>query len=153
MGWFHGFKLHLICNSEGELCDYLITPGNVDDRKPVEKMSKNIRGKMVGDKGYISQKLTESLLQRGLHLITGLRSNMKNRLILLKDYILLRKRSIIETVFGQMKNVLQIKHTRHRSIVNGFTNILAALTAFCFYPNKPKIRLNKDNTRLLKQNP
>ena len=87
MGWFYGFKLHLICDDLGNLCDCLITPGNIDDRQTVEKISKNV-------KGYISQKLTETLLQRGLHLITSLRSNMKNRLILLQDMILLRKRSL-----------------------------------------------------------
>ncbi len=153
MGWFYGFKLHLICDAEGNLCDCLITPGNVDDRKHVEKMSKNVKGKMFGDKGYISRKLVESLLQRGLHLITSLRSNMKQHLILLKDKILLRKRSLIETLFGQMKNVFQLQHTRHRSPTNGCANIVAALIAFCFHPNKPKMRLKPDEINILGQEP
>ncbi len=153
MGWFYGFKLHLICNAQGELCDCCITPGNVDDRQPVEKISKNVKGKMFGDKGYISKELTESLLQRGLQLVTSLRSNMKNRFLLLKDKILLRKRSLIETLFGQTKEVLQIQHTRHRNPINGFANIIAALIAFCFHPNKPKIRLKPDESWILEQNP
>lgn len=36
---FHGgfgFKLHLICNDKGELLNFMITPGDVDDRKPLE---------------------------------------------------------------------------------------------------------------------
>ena len=111
-------------------------------------ISENIKGKIFGDKGYISQKLAESLLQRGVRFITNLRANMKNRLLLLQDKILLRKRSLIETVFGQMKNVLQIQHTRHRSPLNGFANLVAALVAFCFYPNKPKIKFNADHSSL-----
>lgn len=153
MGWFYGFKLHLICDDNGNLCDCLITPGNVDDRKNVDKISKNIKGKLFGDKGYISQKLAASLLQRGLKLITGLRANMKNRFLLLKDKILLRKRSLIETLFGQLKNVLQMQHTRHRNPLNGFGNIVAALIAFYFHPNKPKIHFKPHESRILGQNP
>ncbi|MEM7495872.1 MAG: transposase [Myxococcota bacterium] len=93
------------------------------------------------------------MLQRGLHLITHLRSNRKNRLMLLRDKIPLRKRSLIETVFGQMKNVLQIQHTRHRSPCNGCANIIAALAAFCLSPNKPKIRLKPDENWIIDQNP
>ena len=36
MGWFFGFKLHLICNERGELLNFMVTPGDVDDRKPLE---------------------------------------------------------------------------------------------------------------------
>jgi len=38
-GWFFGFKLHLIFNDRGELLNLMLTPGNVDDRKPVPKMA------------------------------------------------------------------------------------------------------------------
>lgn len=31
MGWFFGFKLHLICNERGELLNFMITPRDVDD--------------------------------------------------------------------------------------------------------------------------
>ena len=39
MGWFFGFKLHLICNEKGELLNFMITPGGIDDRKPAQWIS------------------------------------------------------------------------------------------------------------------
>ena len=70
MGWFYGFKLHLLVNDQGELLAFQLTPGNVDDRKPVPQMSNNLWGKLVGDRGYLSQPLFEQLFERGLQLIT-----------------------------------------------------------------------------------
>lgn len=83
----------------------MITPANVDDRKPVPEMTKNLFGKLFGDRGYISQKLFELLLQQNLQLITNLKKNMKNRLMPIIDKIFLRKRSLIETVNDQLKNI------------------------------------------------
>ena len=65
-GWFFGFKLHLLANDCGELLNVCITPGNVNDRQPVEALSRQIFGKLFGDKGYLSQALFEPLFQRGL---------------------------------------------------------------------------------------
>ena len=115
MGWFYGFKLHLLVNDQGELLAFQLTPGNVDDRKPVPQMSNNLWGKLVGDRGYLSQPLFEQLFERGLQLITPLRKNMKNRLVVLDDKLLTRKRAVIETIIDQLKNISQILHTRHRS--------------------------------------
>ena len=63
MGWFFGFKLHLICNEKGELLNFMITPGDIDDRKPLECKSfiEFIYGKLIGDKGYISKNLFQKL--------------------------------------------------------------------------------------------
>lgn len=139
IGWFFGFKLHLIINECGELLSVKFTPGNVDDRSPVPDMVKNIFGKLFGDKGYISKELTDDLLEKGLHLITGIKKNMKNKLMLLLDKILLRKRSIIETVNDQLKNISQIEHSRHRSVYNFIVNLLCGLIAYTYQPKKPKI--------------
>ena len=76
-GWFYGFKLHLVINDRGELLAFQVTPANTDDRTPVPKLAKGLTGKLFGDKGYISQKLFETLLEQGLKLITGIRKNMK----------------------------------------------------------------------------
>ena len=84
----------------------------------VETLSKDIFGKLFGDKGYISSEVGRNLLKRGLELFTTIRSNMKQKLMSLGDKILLRKRSLIETVNDQLKNISQIEHTRHRSIGN-----------------------------------
>jgi hypothetical protein len=105
MGWFYGFKLHLAVNDLGELLACCLTPGNVDDRKPVASMVKHLRGKLFGDRGYISAPLTGLLFEQGLQLITRLRKNMKNHLMHLSDKLLLRKRTIIESIIDQLKNI------------------------------------------------
>lgn len=142
MGWFYGFKLHLITNDKGELLSIKITTGNTDDRKVVLDLSKNIFGKLFGDKGYISSKLAASLVEKGITLFTGVKNNMKNKLLSITDKILLRKRSIIETINDQLKNIYQVEHTRHRSPDNFVMNLLSALTAYCLQPKKPSIKNN-----------
>jgi len=141
VGWFFGFKLHLVINDKGELMAFQLTAGNVDDRKPVPNLVKTLIGKLVGDKGYISQKLFDALLQHGLQLVTKIKKNMKNRLLTLWDKFLLRKRAVIESVNDQLKNISQIEHSRHRSIWNFLANILAALIAYMLQPKKPSIKL------------
>jgi len=142
MGWFYGFKLHLIINDCGELLACQITPANVDDRKPVPVLCKRLFGKLIADRGYISQSLFEQLLDTfDLQLITKLRKNMKNRLMPLMDKLLLRKRAIIESVIDQLKNISQVEHTRHRSPINAFINIIAGLIAYCHQPKKPSLNL------------
>lgn len=148
MGWFYGFKLHLIVNDQGELLAVHLTPGNVDDRKPLPEMTKDLFGKLFGDKGYLSQVLFEQLFERGLELITSLRKNMKGQLMLLSDRLLLRKRFIIETINDQLKNISQIEHTRHRSPTNFAVNLLAGLIAYTHQPKKPSISMPQELARL-----
>lgn len=140
MGWFYGLKLHLILNHKGQLMAVKITPGNTDDRKAFVKMVKGLTGKCYADKGYLSQTLFETLLKKGLHLITGIRKNMKNYLMPAIDKLLLRKRFIIETVFGILKNTMSLQHPRHRSPVNAFVHLIATLVAYSYKTNKPKIK-------------
>ena len=142
MGWFYGFKLHLVVNDCGELLACQITPGSVDDRKPVPALCKGLFGKLIADRGYISQSLFKQLLETfDLQLITKLRKNMKNRLMPLMDKLLLRKRAIIESVVDQLKNISQIEHSRHRCPINAFVNIIAGLIAYCHQPKKPSLNL------------
>jgi len=138
MGWFYGFKLHLVVNDRGELLAFQITPGNVDDRRPVDELTQGLTGKRVGDRGYISQQLFKVLWDRGLQLIPKLRKNLHNKLMPLADKLLLRKRAIIETINDQLKNIVQIEHTRHRSLVNAMVNSLAALVAYTTNPANPR---------------
>lgn len=141
-GWFFGFKLHLICNDQGELLNLLLTPGNVDDRKPVPKMVRKLFGKLFGDKGYLSKKLFAELWRTfQVQLITGIRSNMKNQLMPLMDKLLLRKRAISESIIDQLKNISQIEHSRHRSPINFLVNLLCGLIAYCHQPKKPSLHL------------
>jgi hypothetical protein len=141
MGWFFGFKLHLVINEKGELLNALLTPGNVDDRKPVREMTTKLVGLLFGDKGYIDNDLFHDLYERGLKFVTGIKKNMKNKLVVLQEKTLLRKRSIIETVNGVLKEDFQISHTRHRSFVNGFIHIFSTLVAYIFKSKKPAIKL------------
>ena len=106
-GWFHGFKLHIVINDKGEILSFCITQANVDDREPLKNESflKAVFGKLYADKGYISQKLQQLLFVDGIHLITNIRNNMKNSLMTRADKILLRKRSVIETVNDELKNI------------------------------------------------
>lgn len=139
MGWFYGFKLHLIVNDQGELLTFFLTPGNVDDREPVPEMTADLFGMLFGDKGYLSQKLFQELYDQGLKLITPVRKNMKNRLMMLEEKLLLRKRSIIETINDQLKNISQIEHSRHRSITNFLVNLVCGIIAYCRREKKPTI--------------
>jgi len=100
MGWFFGFKLHLIINDKGERLSFYFTKGNVDDRniELMTAMTKEVFGKFFGDKGYISKALSELLFQDGIQLITKVRKNMKKQNLSDIDAILLRKRDLVESV-------------------------------------------------------
>ena len=141
MGWFFGFKLHLICNEKGDVLNFMITPGDVDDRKPLEYKAfvEFLYGKLVGDKRYIGKELFQRLFVDGIQLITKLKSNMKGALMSMSDRLLTRKRAIIETVNDELKNIAQVEHSRHRSFDNFMVNLLGALAAYCFFPKKPCI--------------
>lgn len=143
MGWFFGFKLHLIINDKGELLKFVITQGNVDDREPLknENFTKKVFGKLFADKGYIGQSLFEMLFIDGIQLVTRLKKNMKGAIISYADAILLRKRSVIETVNDELKNICQVEHSRHRSLDNFITNMISGLIAYSFFPKKPSIKV------------
>lgn len=66
VGWYYGFKLHLIITEQGEFLAFKLTQANVDDRAPVPQLTQHLLGKLFGDRGYISHKLFEQLYERGL---------------------------------------------------------------------------------------
>jgi hypothetical protein len=144
MGWFHGFKLHIIINEKGEILEFSITQGNMDDRDPLKQGNflKKIFGKLYADKGYIGKELMETLFVDGIHLVTQIRNNMKNCLMTVSDKVLLRKRSLIETVNDELKNVCQVEHSRHRSLINFIANLVSGLVAYCFLPKKPSLKFD-----------
>ncbi len=143
MGWFYGFKLRLAINDCGEITDFCLTAGNTDDRAPqvMEHLTKNIYGKLFADKGYISQKLSDKLWDKGIQLVTKQKKNAKKKgLLQLFDKILLRKRAVIESVNDFLKNICQIEHSRHRSCTNFVTNLVSGIAAYSFLPKKPSIQ-------------
>jgi hypothetical protein len=130
MGWFYGFKLPLVVNDEGDLLARCLTPGHIDDRRPVPQLMAGLFGQLFGDRGYISQPLHDALLAHGLELLTKIRKNMQNRLMRLWDKRLL-----------QLKNISQIEHTRHRSGTGFMVNLVAGLVAYTYQPKKPSLGL------------
>ena len=148
MGWFYGFKLHLLINHVGEIISINIMPSNTNDRTPVPKSCKNLTGKLYADKGYIGKKLAERLSKKDISLITTVRKNMKAKVISAFDRAMLSKRYIIETINDQLKNISQIEHSRHRSS-NGFIlNLISGLVAYCLKKKKPKIKLAFNELKL-----
>jgi len=149
MGWFFGFKLHLIVNHNGEILAVKITEGNVDDRKPIPEMASPLTGKLYGDKGYLGKALASELWDNGVELVTNVRKNMKKKAISLWDRAMLKKRFIIETINDQLKNISYVEHSRHRSM-NGFMiNMLAGLIAYSLKENKPSLDLNAEEIKIM----
>lgn len=140
MGYFFGFKLHLIINEKGEIMALEMTRGNVDDRSPVLDLTRDLKGTIYADKGYIKQNLFIELYEKGLKMVHGIKKNMKNKLMDLKDKIMLRKRSLIETVFDYLKNKMNIEHTRHRSPMNALVHIASTIVAYSLKSKKPSIK-------------
>ena len=143
IGWFFGFKLHIIINDKGEILSFVITQGNVDDRQPLSMGSfiRNVAGKLYADRGYVSQKLADILFVDGIHFVAKMRNNMKGGELSLQDRLMLRKRAVIESVNDELKNICQIEHTRHRCFTNFITNLIAGLLAYSFLPKKPSIKV------------
>ena len=148
MGWFYGFKLHIIINDKDEILTFTITQANTDDRTPLktERFLDKIFGKLFADKGYIGKELAQLLFVDGVQIITQVKNNMKNCLMTMSDKILLRKRSVIETVNDELKNICQVEHSRHRSFGNFLTNLISGLIAYSFLPKKPSIKFATENS-------
>ncbi len=146
MGWFFGFKIHLIINDKGEILSFCFSRANVDDRdtKIMAIMTKEVFGKLFGDRGYIDQKLAEYLWNDGVELIYKRRKNMKSMNLSDTDKILLRKRAIIETVNDELKNICSIQHTRHRSLQGFLNNAISALIAYQSFDKKPSIKISHE---------
>jgi len=154
MGWFYGFKLHLIINDKGEILSFYLSKANVDDRnlKVISTMSKDIFGKLYADRGYISKSLADFLWNDGVHLIYKRRRNMKKQNLSDTDRILLRKRALIESVNDELKNICAIEHSRHRAPKEFIINLISGLIAYQFLPKKPSLNISKDkntSTQLL----
>lgn len=151
VGWFFGMKLHLVVSHEGELLAVRLTAGNRADLAETEALSKRLFGLLFGDKGYIGQDVRERLAKRGVRLLTKVRRKMKPLRMTAEERRYLRGRGLVETVIGELKAVCQISHSRHRSRANFLAHLLSGLAAYCFLPEKPKLRLRKRTERLAKE--
>lgn len=154
LGWFFGFKLHLIINDRGEILSFSLSKANTDDRDMdiMNVLTENIFGKLFADRGYISQVLADYLWNDGIHLVYKLRKNMKKQNISDIDKVLLRKRSLIESVNDELKNICSIEHSRHRSLQGFFNNLVSGLCAYNYLPKKPSLKIEPifdDNQKLV----
>ncbi len=140
-GWFFGLKLHLVINEKGELLAFQLTNGSAHDLVPIDFLVKTLFGHLFGDKGYLSGKVFKRLYEKGIKLITRIRSNMKNKLMSPWEKLMLRGRGVIESVNNRLKHGCQIEHHRHRSRKNFLANLFGGLIGYQLQPNKPSLRL------------
>jgi hypothetical protein len=152
IGWFFGFKVHVIINHLGEIISFAVTPGNVPDGsfKVVDLLTKDVQGLLIGDKGYLGEQLFKNLWQKGIKMVTKIRKNMKNKPMILMEKLLLKKRGVIESVGNILKNILQISNTRHRSPTGLFVALCSGLISYALRSNKPHIKL--PSNLLIEQN-
>jgi IS5 family transposase len=113
---FYGFQGHLLISLSGAITAFSLTAANVDEREALWELLQDIRGLLIGDKGYISKPLHEELLSRGIDLETALRENMKDdrdpRFV--KRLVSVRRQ--IETVIGQLSERFHIEKVRARDL-------------------------------------
>ena len=140
-GWFYGLKLFLVVNAFGEIMNAFFTAGNIADNnmEVMVKLFSKLKGWAFADKGFINQKATEALLEKGLLLITKVKKNMKNKLLKMEHKMLLKKRGMIESVNDILKSVCDIEHSRHRSPINALVNLYAGLCSYSWLDRKPSI--------------
>jgi hypothetical protein len=141
-GWFFGLKLHLVINENGELLSLQLTDGSTHDLIPLHALTRQLFGLLFGDKGYLSAKKFRELYQKGIKLVTRIRSNMKNKLLLYSEKLLLRARGVIESVHNRLKYGCQIEHHRHRSFINFLANLFGGLIGYQLDPKKPSLHLS-----------
>jgi Transposase DDE domain len=138
LGWFFGFKRHRVFNHERQIVALKLTPGNVNDTTPVPQLTRDLIGKLFGDKGYVGKDLAHRLLRRGLVLMTRVRRNMKRLAVSFLDKALLNGRNIVETIIGHIKEFSSLRLPKHRSVCNAFTHLTAAIVAYQINPLPPK---------------
>ncbi|WP_158025043.1 transposase [Candidatus Protochlamydia sp. W-9] len=126
-------------NPHAEIVAFKLTTGNIDDHKPVPEMIGGMKGKAFADRGYISEKLTNTLMQKGIQLFTKVKKKMKNKWITLVDKFMLKKRAMIENVNNLLKNSCQREQHRHRSRWNFLSNLIAGLANYCLNSSKPRL--------------
>lgn len=144
-GWFYGFKVFIIVNQYGQLMKCAVTKASKADNNLewMKTFFAGFKGLMFTDKGFLSSKAFDFLYAKGLKLITGVRANMKNKFVNMKEKLLHKKRGMIEAVNDILMTVCDIDHTRHRSPLNFMVNLLSGLVAYTFFDKVPSIFAKK----------
>jgi hypothetical protein len=131
MGWFYGFRLHIICNELMQILKLKITTGTGDERKTLEIIWNDVFGMIVADAGYVSKKLEKKALESGKFLLTGVRANMKKIMTKIQHQFL-KLRQFVETVFSILKLRMGLENTLPRSPLGFFAHYIWCLTAYQF---------------------
>ena len=129
MGWFYGFRLHIVCNRLMQILAFSITSGNVDDRKGLENIWADLLGLIVADAGYVGKDFHEKAASLNKQLITGVRSNMK-KLMTSYQHQLLKFRQCVETVFSVLKLRFFMETTLSRSPLGFFSHYMWSIAAY-----------------------
>lgn len=129
MGWFYGFKLHIICNELMHILAFTITPGNMDERKALAKIWDNTLGMIIADAGYIGKDWVQKARDAGKILLTAVKANMK-KLMTKTQHTLLKLRQCVETVFSVLKLRMGMENILPRSPLGFFAHYLWCLTAY-----------------------
>lgn len=135
IGWFYGFKVHLVVDKNGKLLNFKITTGNISDKNQelLRALTKNLKGLLIGDKGYQSKEMFSEFKNRGLYFLTGLRkSKRQNTSLVFQGYHQLKKlRQKIETINGQVKYRQGMESSLPRSNGGYFWRYTSAILSFC----------------------
>lgn len=139
-GWFYGFRLHILCDREGNLLGIKITPGNVDERKMVVKLLKDLEGILVADAGYISNELQKRLARLNVWFLTGVKRNQK-KLMTQASHTLLKARQRVETTIGILKQRLGLVTSLPRSITGFQVHFIFVCLVYCIFGMMARKRL------------
>lgn len=150
MGWFYGFKLHIMIDDGGNLLGVTITPGNVDERTQVKKLVGNIMNALlIADAGYMKALLQQELFEKnGIQLVAGVKRTMK-KLMTPGQHSLLRARQLVETVIGSCKHRLGMAFRLHRSIEGYQVHFVLTLIAYTLFKSLARIPLLSAGPELL----
>lgn len=131
MGWFFGFKVHIIVTTEGTLLQFMVTPGNTSDKDHnlLIKMFDGLKGIAVGDKAYVSYPLKEKLMKEGINLITGMFKNTK-KIVTNTYHSMLRLRQLVETSIGSIKFRSNCASSLPRSLDGYFWRYISAIFSY-----------------------
>lgn len=129
MGWYYGFKLHLVVSTDGQLLAWRITTATVDDRKGLALIWEELTGMIVADAGYLGSNWQEAAADLGLTLMAGAKKVMK-KLMSRWQHALLQARQRVESVFSVLKLRLGIETSLPRSVTGFFAHYVWCLLAY-----------------------
>ena len=118
---YYGFRGHLVISLEGVITGFSLTPASGSEREAVWEITNRISGLLIGDKGYLSSRLQQDLLQQSLNLQTPKRSNMVESRDRHSVRLLVKTRRLIETVIGQLTERFCFETVKARDLWH-FTN-------------------------------